>query len=92
MPAIGRLPMTHPRPIILDEATEALVPQIAQRIWQVLAGPRGEGIATLIVDRDRRRAAAHADRLLRPAKGCVALEGDAASLAGTPALLDLPGV
>ena len=92
MLAIGRALMTHPRLLILDEATEGLAPQIAQQIWQVIAGLRDEGIATLIVDRDHRRVAAHADRLLVLVKGCVALEGVAASLAGTPALLDLLGV
>jgi branched-chain amino acid transport system ATP-binding protein len=92
MLSIGRALMTHPRLLILDEATEGLAPQIAQLIWQVIAGLRDDGIATLIVDRDHRRVAAHADRLLVLVKGCVALEGDAAALAGTPALLDLLGV
>jgi branched-chain amino acid transport system ATP-binding protein len=92
MLAIGRALMTHPRLLILDEATEGLAPQIALQIWEVIARLRDDGIATVIVDRDHRRVAAHADRLLVLVKGRTALEGRASELAGTPPLLDLLGI
>jgi hypothetical protein len=59
---------------------------------EVIARLRDDGIATVIVDRDHRRVAAHADRLLVLVKGRTALEGRASELAGTPPLLDLLGI
>lgn len=92
MLSIGRALMTHPRLVILDEATEGLAPQIAEQIWQVIGGLARDGIATLIVDRDHRRVATGADQLLVLVKGQVALSGPAAALRGTPALLDCLGL
>jgi branched-chain amino acid transport system ATP-binding protein len=92
MLAIGRALMTNPRLVILDEATEGLAPQIADQIWQVIADIARDGIATLIVDRDHRRVAAHADRLVVLQKGQVVLTGPAAELHGTPALMNFLGL
>ena len=80
MLSIGRVLMTHPDVVILDEATEGLAPLIVVEIWRVIARIRAAGIATLIVDRDYRKVAAHADTLLVLQKGQVVVEGDAASL------------
>jgi branched-chain amino acid transport system ATP-binding protein len=77
MVAIGRVLMTHPDVIILDEATEGLAPLIVAEIWRVIARMREAGIATLIVDRDYRKVAAHADTLLVLQKGQIVVEGDA---------------
>jgi branched-chain amino acid transport system ATP-binding protein len=77
MVAIGRVLMTHPDVIILDEATEGLAPLIVAEIWRVIARMREAGIATLIVDRDYRKVAAHADTLVVLQKGQVVVEGDA---------------
>ena len=57
MLSIGRALMTHPDLIILDEATEGLAPQVVTEIWRVIGQIRGDGIATLVVDRDYRTAA-----------------------------------
>jgi len=86
MVAIGRALMTHPLLLVLDEATEGLAPLVVDEIWRVIARIRADGIATLVVDRDYRRVAAHADRLLVLQKGRVVLEGDARELAGDAAL------
>ncbi|MBL8342351.1 MAG: ABC transporter ATP-binding protein [Rubrivivax sp.] len=80
MLSIGRVLMTHPLLIILDEATEGLAPQIVSEIWAVIETIRAQGIATLIVDRDYRRVAAGADRLVVLQKGSIVLEGVAAEL------------
>jgi branched-chain amino acid transport system ATP-binding protein len=80
MLAIGRALMTNPSLIILDEATEGLAPQIVDEIWRVVASLRADGLAALIVDRDYRRVAAHADRLLVLQKGQVLLQGPADEL------------
>jgi branched-chain amino acid transport system ATP-binding protein len=86
MLSIGRVLMTHPDVVILDEATEGLAPLIVAEIWRVIARIREAGIATLIVDRDYRKVAAHADTLVVLQKGQVVVEGDAASLRDSPEL------
>jgi branched-chain amino acid transport system ATP-binding protein len=80
MVAIGRVLMTHPDVIILDEATEGLAPLIVAEIWRVIASIRAAGIATLIVDRDYRKVAANADMLVVLQKGQVVVSGAAAGL------------
>ena len=92
MLSIGRALMTHPDLIILDEATEGLAPLVVQEIWRVIETIRADGIAALIVDRDYRRVAAHADSLVVLRKGQVALAGQADVLARAPELAELLGV
>jgi len=75
MLSIGRVLMTHPDVIILDEATEGLAPLVVAEIWRVIAGVRAAGIATLVVDRDHRKVAAHADTLVVLQKGEVVAAG-----------------
>jgi branched-chain amino acid transport system ATP-binding protein len=92
MLAIGRVLMTHPELIILDEATEGLAPLIVAEIWRVIGEIRASGIATLIVDRDYRKVAAQSDRLVVLQKGQVVMKGAAADLAGSDALAACLGV
>jgi branched-chain amino acid transport system ATP-binding protein len=92
MLAIGRVLMTHPELIILDEATEGLAPLIVAEIWRVIGEIRTSGIATLIVDRDYRKVAAQADRLVVLQKGQVVMTGAAAELAGSVGLAACLGV
>ena len=86
MLSIGRALMTHPQLIILDEATEGLAPLVVDEIWRVIGQIRGDGIATLIVDRDYRRVLAHADFALVLQKGQGVLSGPAAEVAASTAL------
>lgn len=92
MLSIGRVLMTHPDLIILDEATEGLAPLIVAEIWRVIGQIRASGIATLIVDRDYRKVASQADRLVVLQKGQVVLTGQAADLADSDALAACLGV
>jgi branched-chain amino acid transport system ATP-binding protein len=92
MLSIGRALMTHPRLMILDEATEGLAPLIVQDVWRVIADIRAAGIAALIVDRDYRRVAEHADRLVVLQKGRVALAGPSQELVRGGALAPLLGL
>ncbi len=80
MLSIGRALMTHPRLLILDEATEGLAPLIVADIWRVITQIRATGIATLIVDRDHHKVLANADRALVLQKGQVVLAGKSAVL------------
>ena len=92
MLSIGRALMTNPKLMILDEATEGLAPLIVADIWRVIGEIRASGIATLIVDRDYRKVAAQADRLVVLQKGQVVLAGSAPTLAGSDALAACLGV
>ena len=92
MLSIGRTLMTHPRLIILDEATEGLAPLIVAEIWRVLAQIRKTGIATLIVDRDYRKVLAESDRAIVLQKGEVVLSGASSTLRGSSELAGYLGV
>jgi branched-chain amino acid transport system ATP-binding protein len=92
MLSIGRALMTHPRLILLDEATEGLAPLIVQDVWRVIADIRAAGIAALIVDRDYRRVAEQSDRLVVLQKGRVALAGPSRDLVAGGALAPLLGL
>jgi branched-chain amino acid transport system ATP-binding protein len=92
MLSIGRVLMTHPELMILDEATEGLAPMIVADIWRVIGEIRAAGIATLIVDRDYRKVLAHSDRALVLQKGQVVLEGTAKDVAASAQLSGYLGV
>ena len=89
----SRALMTHPRLLLLDEATEGLAPLIVADIWRVLAEVRRSGISTLIVDRNYRAVLAHTDRAVVLEKGQIILAGESAALLAQPqALAQLLGV
>ena len=88
MLSIGRALMTNPDLILLDEATEGLAPLIAQEIWKTLGIIRGEGIATIVVDKDHRSLAKVADRMVVMAKGEIAFDGTPAEVAAAPEILE----
>ncbi len=93
MLSIGRALMTHPRLLILDEATEGLAPLVVAEIWRVIAAIRSTGISTLIVDRDYKKVLAHTDRAVVMAKGRLALQADSRELLTQPERLsELLGV
>ncbi len=92
MLSIGRALMTHPKLIILDEATEGLAPLIVAEIWRTVQAIKDDGIATLIVDRDYRRVLARCDRGLVLQKGVAVLDGPAAELAAHPELAGYLGL
>ncbi len=87
MLAIGRALMTHPRLLILDEATEGLAPMIVAEIWRVVALVRETGISTLVVDRNFRAVLAHTDRAVVMEKGRLLRDAGAAELAEDSATL-----
>jgi branched-chain amino acid transport system ATP-binding protein len=88
MLTIGRALMTNPDLILIDEATEGLAPLVAAEIWRTIARIRGEGVATIIVDKDFRALSRLADRAVILSKGEVAFEGTPAALAAKPELLE----
>jgi branched-chain amino acid transport system ATP-binding protein len=92
MLAIGRALMTNPQLLVLDEATEGLAPLVVAEIWRVIEAIRETGMATLVVDRDWRRVAAHADQLVVLEKGRVVLAGPSEQLRDDPRLASHLGV
>ena len=88
MLTIGRALMTNPDLILIDEATEGLAPLVAQDIWSTLRVIRGEGVATIVVDKDFRSLSKIADRVVLLSKGTVVFEGTPVSLASQPETLE----
>ena len=84
MLVIGRVLMTNPSLMILDEVTEGLAPLIVAEIWRVVAAIRAAGISTLVVDRNYRAVLAHTDRAVVMEKGVIVLADSSASLAAQP--------
>ncbi len=82
MLAIARALSTHPRLLILDEATEGLAPVIREEIWRCLARLKAEGEAILVVDKYVQRLLPLADRHLILERGRVVWQGDSAALEG----------
>jgi branched-chain amino acid transport system ATP-binding protein len=88
MLAIGRALMTNPDLMLIDEATEGLAPLIAQDIWRILNLVRGDGVATIVVDKDIRSLSRIADRFLVMSKGSVVFSGTPQALAQQPEILE----
>ncbi len=84
MVSIGRALMTHPRLLILDEATEGLAPLVVADIWRVIAAIRETGISTLIVDRNYKKVLAHTDRVVVMEKGRLVLQAHSHELLDQP--------
>jgi len=86
MLAIGRALVTHPRLLILDEATEGLAPLVREEIWHALRKLREAGHAMLVIDKYVRRLIDMADRHVIVEKGRVVWQGSSAALAADPGL------
>ncbi|BEP58002.1 ABC transporter ATP-binding protein [Variovorax sp. V118] len=80
MLAIARALSTHPRLLILDEATEGLAPVIREEIWHCIATLKSEGEAILVVDKYVQRLLPLADRHVILERGRVVWQGDSAAL------------
>ena len=87
MLTIGRALMTNPDLLLIDEATEGLAPQLARDIWRTLGIIRGEGVATIVVDKDFRSLSEAADRMLLMTKGTLLFDGPPGALMAEPELL-----
>lgn len=87
MLTIGRALMTNPDALLLDEVTEGLAPLIREEIWSVIEVINGEGMATIVVDKNVGKLMALADRHLIVVKGEVVFAGDSTALAAEPDLL-----
>ena len=88
MLTVGRALMTNPDLLLIDEATEGLAPLVAKDIWTTLGIIRGEGVATIVVDKDFRALSRVADRMVMLSKGVVVFDGTPRELAAKQDLLE----
>jgi len=86
MLAIGRALTTHPRLLVLDEATEGLAPLVREEIWRCLAELKGAGQAILVIDKYVQRLVQVADRHTIVERGRVVWQGSSAQLAADDSL------
>ena len=81
MLAIARAVVTNPRLLILDEATEGLVPLVREVIWRVLAHLRAAGHSMFVIDKYVKRLIALADRhVILERKGRMVCSDSSAAL------------
>ena len=86
MLAIGRVLMTNPHLMILDEATEGLAPLVRQDIWRCLVVLKATGLSLLVIDKYVRALIEIADRHYIIERGRVQWEGSSSALDAQPEL------
>jgi branched-chain amino acid transport system ATP-binding protein len=82
MLAIGRALMSEPKLLMLDEPSLGLAPILSRNVLKTVRAVANRGTAVLLVEQNARQALAIADQAYVIETGSVALEGDAATLAG----------
>jgi len=73
--ALGRALMCGTHLLLLDEPFEGVAPALAQRISEVIAGLRQEGMSILISESDLQHSARMLDRVFRIERGEVTQQG-----------------
>jgi branched-chain amino acid transport system ATP-binding protein len=86
MCAIGRALMTRPRMLLLDEPTEGLAPLYVERLFQLVARLRDDGITILMVEQNVEHVLKLADRGYVLENGRVVLEDTGSRLLQDPRL------
>jgi len=86
MCAIGRALMTRPRILLLDEPTEGLAPLYVERLFELVARLRDDGITILLVEQNVEHVLKIADRGYVLENGRIVLEDTGAKLLQDPRL------
>jgi branched-chain amino acid transport system ATP-binding protein len=73
--AIARALLSRPRLLLLDEPSLGLAPLVVDRVFEVLAELREQGVTVLLVEQNASRAVALADRSYVLRTGVVAASG-----------------
>jgi branched-chain amino acid transport system ATP-binding protein len=88
MLAIGRALMAGPRVLLLDEPSMGLAPLIVSEIFVLLGELNRQGLTVLLVEQNARKALTLAKRGYVLEGGRIVLEGPAAALSQSPAIVD----
>ncbi len=88
MLAIARALVARPRLLLMDEPSLGLAPQMVERVFNLIAELRAEGITILLVEQNVPMSLDVADRAIVLANGRAGLSGDAAALAASDAVRD----
>jgi branched-chain amino acid transport system ATP-binding protein len=86
MCAIGRALMTRPRILLLDEPTEGLAPLYVERLFELIAQLRNDGITILLVEQNVEHVLKIADRGYVLENGRIVLEDTGSRLLQDPRL------
>jgi branched-chain amino acid transport system ATP-binding protein len=86
MCAIGRALMSRPRVLLLDEPTEGLAPLYVERLFELIARLRDDGITILLVEQNVEHVLQIADRGYVLENGRIVLEDSGKRLLQNPRL------
>jgi branched-chain amino acid transport system ATP-binding protein len=84
MLAIARALLTNPKLLLMDEPSEGLAPVIVDRVGEIIAELRGQGLAIFLVEQNYRLAIRSADTVSILANGVVVWRGAPAELDSDP--------
>ena len=84
MLAIGRALLTNPRLLLMDEPSEGLAPVIIERVGQVIADLRQQGLAIFLVEQNYNLAIDSADTVSILANGSIVWHGSPGELTADP--------
>jgi branched-chain amino acid transport system ATP-binding protein len=75
MLAVGRALMAQPRAVLLDEPSLGLAPILTDRVYEVLAELRNQGVAVVVFEQLAMHAMKHADEILVIEHGNISHRG-----------------
>ena len=88
MLCIARALMAKPSILLLDEPSLGLAPKFVKGIFDLVSQIRQEGLSILIVEQNAKAALRIADRAAVLDSGRILIEGDAATLADDPRIVE----
>lgn len=83
MLALARALMAGPRVLLMDEPSLGLAPQMVERVFDIVAGLKAEGLTILLVEQNVPMSLAIADQAVVLANGRAVLSGPAAEVAAS---------
>ena len=86
MVAIARALMTRPRLLMFDEPSLGLAPVVVSQVFDTIRRLHAEGLTTLLVEQNLKKALELADRGYVVETGSISMEGAAADLLADPTI------